>query len=118
MDDISFAAQCLVQLSHGRAPPAAPLDLSQKEKSENATRAKVLVEHIPPLSLKCIEDDTIPDSKSSYMVARILTDLTQIKQDLPEVLPDPEDNVNARRRLREENKSDNKEKPKKEQQRW
>ncbi|KAL1490805.1 hypothetical protein ABEB36_013439 [Hypothenemus hampei] len=66
MDDINFAAQCLVQLSNSsRYRFTVPLDLSYKEKS--------LTENVK-------SDD------SSYMVSRILTDLKQIEQEpVPEV---------------------------------
>lgn len=70
MDDISFAAQCLVQLANGRYQLPAPLDLSHKEPEQKDAGAK-----------------------SSYMVSRILTDLKQIEQEpvpeVPERFPEP-----------------------------
>ncbi|XP_019761700.1 Krueppel-like factor 13 [Dendroctonus ponderosae] len=75
MDDISFAAQCLVQLANGRYQFPAPLDLSHKEPELQEDQQK----------------DT--GTKSSYMVSRILTDLKQIEQEpvpeVPENFPEP-----------------------------
>lgn len=64
--DINFAAQCLLAMFHSRDENYRPLDLSPAKEPE---RAK------PPV----------------YMVARILTDLTEIKQEpVPEVPDDDE----------------------------
>lgn len=83
MDDINFAAQCLVQLSNSRCHFTVPLDLSHKEGSRDPP-----IENLqPPGDVP----ENVPTQKSSYMVSRILTDLKQIKQEpVPEVPPVPD----------------------------
>ncbi|XP_066139133.1 Krueppel-like factor 13 [Euwallacea fornicatus] len=102
MDDINFAAQCLVQLSNSRFQFSAPLDLSYKEKSLDPTEKQDL-KYTSPLDtptenqFPSLDDSTDNNIKnrlsttksSSYMVSRILTDLKQIKQEpVPEVPSD------------------------------
>ncbi|XP_050314674.1 Krueppel-like factor 9 [Anthonomus grandis grandis] len=83
MDDISFAAQCLVQLSNSRCHFPIALDLSHKEKSKEITKKAENSE------------ETLKDS--SYMVKRILTDLKRIEQEpVPETLSDTENHVDSR----------------------
>lgn len=83
MDDINFAAQCLVQLSNSRYHFTVPLDLSHKEGS----RDPPIENQQPPGDVS----ENVPTQKSSYMVSRILTDLKQIKQEpVPEVPPVPD----------------------------
>ncbi|XP_045467377.1 Krueppel-like factor 13 [Harmonia axyridis] len=85
MDEISFAAHCLVEMSHSKDHLNRPLDLSKNEPRE------VIVESVPLFSTPIKE---ITNDSSSYMVARILTDLTRIKQEpVPEVPSDNEDNL-------------------------
>ncbi|KAF7284735.1 hypothetical protein GWI33_021605 [Rhynchophorus ferrugineus] len=111
MDDINFAAQCLVQMSHSRHHTShLPLDLSHKEQLDQ--NPALLVESLTPLPKTLTEDDEDDNEKnksSSYMVARILTDLTSIKQEpVPEVPSDTEN------RLDEETETNNTEAKKKE----
>ncbi|XP_074039058.1 uncharacterized protein [Leptinotarsa decemlineata] len=93
MDDINFAAQCLLEMSHSKDHLNRPLDLSKSLVKEmvfaNPPGPAVIVEHIPPVSAAAA-----PSESSSYMVARILTDLTRIKQEpVPEVPSDGEGNL-------------------------
>lgn len=103
--DINFAAQCLLAMSHSKDHLVGPLDLSRpfiKEYQtykipENQTPA-VIVEPIPDITVPYTPQTTVNSSQtaesSSYMVARILTDLTSIKQEpVPEVFSDHEDNL-------------------------
>ncbi|KAJ8915212.1 hypothetical protein NQ315_015435 [Exocentrus adspersus] len=82
MDDINFAAQCLLEMSHSKdhlnLNLNRPLDLS---------KSLVAREEEEPVTTNSTES-------SSYMVARILTDLTRIKQEpVPEVPSDGEGNL-------------------------
>ncbi|XP_046738866.1 Krueppel-like factor 9 [Diprion similis] len=106
-EDINFAAQCLLAMSQAKdhnwsAPTTAvmPLDLSQRyayptthKNFMDNTSPGVVVETLPSVeNLSAVPEtrpSTPPESVSSslYMVARILTDLTRIKQEpVPEVL--------------------------------
>lgn len=77
MDEVNFAAQCLVEMSHSKDHLNRPLDLSFNSSPT------VIVETLPPVTVAA------PQESSSYMVARILTDLTRIKQEpVPEVPSD------------------------------
>lgn len=70
--DISFAAQCLLAMSHGKVGFGYPLDLRKP----------------PAAGVECGgSEDRKAGESSSYMVARILTDLTSFKQEVPEVIP-------------------------------
>lgn len=100
--DINFAAQCLLAMSHSKDHLVGPLDLSRpfirefqsKKIPENQTPA-VIVETMPDINTPytTVTVNNNPES-SSYMVARILTDLTSIKQEpVPEVFSDNEDNL-------------------------
>ncbi|XP_030760947.1 Krueppel-like factor 9 [Sitophilus oryzae] len=94
MDDINFAAQCLVQMSYSRHHhPYLPLDLSNAKDHDTIT----------PTTTKNLDDDDneMKNSKSSsYMVARILTDLNSIKQEpVPEVEVPSEDTENQGTRV-------------------
>lgn len=103
MDEVNFAAQCLLEMSHSKDHFSRPLDLSRSYVRENnnaqflketpAFGPAVIVEPVPTVPAY-IKDETVPTNSaesSSYMVARILTDLTRIKQEpVPEVLSDSE----------------------------
>lgn len=103
MDDINFAAQCLLEMSHSKDHLNRPLDLSRTFFKEeiifvNPPEPAVVVEHIPVNPQVYIKEETIQNNNntesSSYMVARILTDLTRIKQEpVPEVPSDNEGNL-------------------------
>ncbi|CAH1187060.1 unnamed protein product [Phyllotreta striolata] len=90
MDDINFAAQCLLEMSHSKDHlNPRPLDLSRNVLREaafaNPTPA-VVVEPMP-----FAKGEPVTAESSSYMVARILTDLTRIEQEpVPEVPSDGE----------------------------
>ncbi|CAH1112336.1 unnamed protein product [Psylliodes chrysocephalus] len=100
MDDINFAAQCLLEMSHSKDHlNLRPLDLSKNIFREvvfvNPGPA-VIVEQIPLVSPTYVKEEPVTGSteSSSYMVARILTDLTRIKQEpVPEVPSDNEGNL-------------------------
>lgn len=62
--DINFAAQCLLAMFHSRDSTYRPLDLT----SSSSTKPVVVVKHQQ-------------SERPVYMVARILTDLTEIKQE-------------------------------------
>ncbi|XP_068910211.1 Krueppel-like factor 13 isoform X2 [Tenebrio molitor] len=81
MDEVNFAAQCLVEMSHSKDHLNRPLDLSF------TSSPAVIVESVN-------YPKEAPQESSSYMVARILTDLTRIKQEpVPEVPSDTEGNL-------------------------
>lgn len=101
--DINFAAQCLLAMSHSKDHLVGPLDLSrpfikeyQSKKDQENPSPAVIVEPVPDINTYTSQTTVAsnqPES-SSYMVARILTDLTSIKQEpVPEVLSDHEDNL-------------------------
>lgn len=102
MDEINFAAQCLLEMSHKKDNFSRPLDLSRpfpRHQSHFFTTAEtpvgpaVIVEPVPAF-IKEEPVTTNPSESSSYMVARILTDLTRIKQEpVPEVPSDTEGNL-------------------------
>ncbi|CAG9818322.1 unnamed protein product [Phaedon cochleariae] len=102
MDDISFAAQCLLEMSHSKDHLTRPLDLSRTLKLP-PKGAAVIVEKMPTV------DKEPTAESSSYMVARILTDLTRIKQEpVPEVLTsDSEGNLTIDEEADEGYKSQN-----------
>ncbi|KRT86792.1 hypothetical protein AMK59_2736 [Oryctes borbonicus] len=101
MDDINFAAQCLLEMSHSKDHFNRPLDLSRSYSREEAVRSSsscgpaVIVEPVPIIPYVKVEPVTTNTTESSsYMVARILTDLTRIKQEpVPEVPSDSEGNL-------------------------
>lgn len=104
MDDINFAAQCLLEMSHSKDHLSRPLDLSKNfVKDEiifvNPPEPAVIVEQIPVIPPVYIKEENNQNNNnntesSSYMVARILTDLTRIKQEpVPEVPSDHEDDL-------------------------
>lgn len=107
MDDINFAAQCLLEMSHSKDHLNRPLDLSRTFVKEeiifvSPPEPAVIVEEIPIIPPVYIKEETIQNNNnnnnntesSSYMVARILTDLTRIKQEpVPEVPSDNEGNL-------------------------
>ncbi|XP_044258814.1 Krueppel-like factor 13 [Tribolium madens] len=86
MDEVNFAAQCLVEMSHSKDHLNRPLDLSFNSSPT------VIVETLPPVTVSYPKEAAQePQESSSYMVARILTDLTRIKQEpVPEVPSDSE----------------------------
>lgn len=89
MDEINFAAQCLLEMSHSKDHLNRPLDLSKP-----ATTIEVAVSSTKEESSSSSSSSTLSTSSesSSYMVARILTDLTRIKQEpVPEVPSDTEE---------------------------
>ncbi|KAK9693935.1 Zinc finger, C2H2 type [Popillia japonica] len=100
MDDINFAAQCLLEMSHSKDHFNRPLDLSRSYSRQEPIRfmpscdgPAVIVEPVPIIPYVKVEPVTTTES-SSYMVARILTDLTRIKQEpVPEVPSDTEGNL-------------------------
>lgn len=88
MDEVNFAAQCLVEMSHSKDHLNRPLDLS----FANFTGPAVVVEAVPSVTVALVKEEG--SESSSYMVARILTDLTRIKQEpVPEVPSDHEGNL-------------------------
>ncbi|GJQ88321.1 trk [Trypoxylus dichotomus] len=101
MDDINFAAQCLMEMSHSKDHFNRPLDLSRSFCRQGAVRSSsscgpaVIVEPVPVIPFVKVEPVTTNTTESSsYMVARILTDLTRIKQEpVPEVPSDGEGNL-------------------------
>lgn len=127
MDEINFAAQCLLEMSHSKDHLNRPLDLSRshfREHSflfgENHGGPAVVVETIPSYVNPYVKDENVPNhannDSSSYMVARILTDLTRIKQEpVPEVLSDEEGNLTISEEQDEnvpiKNESDEEERP-------
>lgn len=101
--DINFAAHCLLAMSHSKDHLVAikPLDLSNRQYSRGDYPANqmsaVIVESIPTIygqqEMRPVTTNPATES-SSYMVARILTDLTSIKQEpVPEVPSDHEDSL-------------------------
>lgn len=92
MDEISFAAHCLLEMSHSRDHWSRPLDLSNRSQPSlfpmlGSKTSAVKVE--PVVTAAYVKEEpvnTTSSESSSYMVARILTDLTRIKQEpVPEV---------------------------------
>lgn len=89
--DINFAAHCLLAMSHSKdyLNGNSPLDLSKRIEGPN-----VIVEAMPDVYIQEVRPVSTNSENSSYMVARILTDLTSIKQEpVPEVFSDHEDNL-------------------------
>lgn len=107
MDDINFAAQCLLEMSHSKdhlnLNVNRPLDLSKSLIREeilfvNPPGPAVIVEQIPMVPATYLKEEPVTTNSttesSSYMVARILTDLTRLKQEpVPEVPSDGEGNL-------------------------
>ncbi|XP_050503387.1 Krueppel-like factor 13 [Diabrotica virgifera virgifera] len=121
MDDINFAAQCLLEMSHSKdyLNINRPLDLSTHVIREvvfvNAPGPAVIVEKIPPIPSNYVKEETTTTNteSSSYMVARILTDLTRIKQEpVPEVPSDSEGSLTIDEDSDKEKKSPASETPK------
>lgn len=103
MDEVNFAAQCLLEMSHSKDHIISrPLDLSRSYVREHNARTNnnetilgpaVIVEPIPTVPVSSstssyIKDENVTTTTTtnstesfSYMVARILTDLTRIKQE-------------------------------------
>ncbi|KAJ8884587.1 hypothetical protein PR048_016444 [Dryococelus australis] len=90
--DINFAAQCLLAMSHSKDHnwSPIPLDLSHRGVGKMFGGEAVIVESVnAPIPQVFMEQETAgttvtaPSSESSalYMVARILADLTRIKQE-------------------------------------
>lgn len=106
--DINFAAQCLLAMSHAKDHNWTPVPLDLSHRSMAATRDRsyyhsgsvnnnsnnhhhaVIVESVnAPIPSVFVEQDVAGttvtansnESSSLYMVARILTDLTRIKQE-------------------------------------
>lgn len=85
--EVDFAARCLVAMSHAyqannnnsdtwpATPPHGPLDLSLGGGADGDTKRDVVVADAPT------------DSSSLFMIARILTDLTRVRQ---EAVPRPQ----------------------------
>lgn len=103
--DINFAAHCLLAMSHSKdyLLSSKPLDLSSRTYNNtskyipDSPTAAVIVETIPSVygkpELLPVTTNPVAES-SSYMVARILTDLTSIKQEpVPEIPSDHEDSL-------------------------
>lgn len=100
--DINFAAHCLLAMSHSKdyLLSSKPLDLSSTAASKyipDCPVPAVIVEAIPHIyrqpELLPVTTNPVAES-SSYMVARILTDLTSIKQEpVPEIPSDHEDSL-------------------------
>ncbi|KAK4881650.1 hypothetical protein RN001_004969 [Aquatica leii] len=107
MDEINFAAQCLLEMSHSKDHIInRPLDLSNRPvvskdipsflPGNNNPGPAVIVEPVPVVPHSFIKEEPVTTNStesSSYMVARILTDLTRIKQEVPEVPSDTEGNL-------------------------
>lgn len=104
--DINFAAQCLLAMSHAKDQNWTPVPLDLSHRSSSGTRDRsffhngnvnnnnnhhaVIVESVnAPIPSVFVEQDVAGttvtansnESSSLYMVARILTDLTRIKQE-------------------------------------
>lgn len=103
--DINFAAQCLLAMSHAKDHNWTPVPLDLSHRSVGASRDRshyhsgtvnnnnnqaVIVESVnAPIPSVFVEQDVAGttvtansnESSSLYMVARILTDLTRIKQE-------------------------------------
>lgn len=101
MDEISFAAHCLLEMSHSKDHLSRPLDLSSRAVSAShilsvldSKGPSIIVEPVPLVPSSYVKDEPVTTNtseSSSYMVARILTDLTRIKQEpVPEVPSDAE----------------------------
>lgn len=101
MDEINFAAQCLLEMSHSKDHLNRPLDLSSRPIVRDDTHFfsvlvsnESLIEPVPVVSSTYTKEESLSSTSSessSYMVARILTDLTRIKQEpVPEVPSDTE----------------------------
>lgn len=100
--DINFAAHCLLSMSRSKDPAnfGLPLDLSDKKSKRSdliyaGQAPSVAVENMKALSsVSCFDEvqkKQEPQS-NSFMVTRILTDLTSIKQDpVPNVICEVED---------------------------
>lgn len=101
--DINFAAQCLLAMSHSKDHLTGPLDLSNRQFTrefesnrlpEGPPHPTVIVEPMPDISVPYKPEIPAKKESQSYMVARILTDLTSIKQEpVPEVFSDTEDTL-------------------------
>lgn len=90
MDDINFAAQCLLEMSHSKDHLSRPLDLSSYPRENIYYPPEPSVEVTTVVKSEENENENETEN-SSYMVARILTDLTRIKQEpVPEVPSDSE----------------------------
>lgn len=101
MDEINFAAQCLLEMSHSKDHLSRPLDLSNRPIVRDDTHLFSMlvtnessIEPVPVVSSTYTKEESLSSTSSessSYMVARILTDLTRIKQEpVPEVPSDTE----------------------------
>ncbi|KAK6631441.1 hypothetical protein RUM44_005968 [Polyplax serrata] len=97
--DIKFAAQCLLSMSRAKesnfSTMAVPLDLSDKTTrvKDSVTVAANSWKRLASAPYLKTEPDIVePPQSNSFMVARILTDLTSIKQDpVPNVIYDVDD---------------------------
>lgn len=80
--DIKYAAQCLIEMSHGKCERFNRQDIRKSSAldimCDKSSKYKVIVQQV----------EKYPEERENqplYMVARILTDLTQIKQEeIPE----------------------------------
>lgn len=95
--DINFAAQCLLAMSHSKDGNWKPLDLTRSQaidfiRDRQLNHKAVIVEPVrsispvanrhDPASTLVVAPQTTPSTDPPlYMVARILTDLTEIKQE-------------------------------------
>lgn len=97
--DINFAAQCLLAMSHSKDGNWKPLDLTRSQaidfiRDRQLNHKAVIVEpvrsispvvngdrHDPASTLVVAPQSTTTTDPPLYMVARILTDLTEIKQE-------------------------------------
>lgn len=94
--DINFAAQCLLAMSHSKDHVWSPTPLDLSHRTPNLHRERNFNSNIilhPPMSKEyekgsvttvCVEEgnsSSTANESSLYMVARILTDLTRIKQE-------------------------------------
>lgn len=97
--DINFAAQCLLAMSHSKDGNWKPLDLTRSQaidfiRDRQINHKAVIVEpvrsisplangdrHDPASTLGVAPQKTPSTDPPLYMVARILTDLTEIKQE-------------------------------------
>lgn len=97
--DVNFAAQCLLEMSHAKDQTYwAPLDLSNhtaRERYINVKQSSEKVLVLPAhgnLIVPKLEAESHPLNDPLFMVARILTDLTRIKQEpVPNVPSSGED---------------------------
>ncbi|XP_052122760.1 Krueppel-like factor 9 isoform X2 [Frankliniella occidentalis] len=83
--EINLAAQCLLAMSNGnswaRTKPSSPLDLSSHQQMELQKQQQQQLKQTQPQTQQQVDAAGANRGDTLYMVARILTDLTRIKQE-------------------------------------